>query len=391
MIVAIAFLWMAPALQDAPPAQSVPPADLLTQAAAAYQAGDAATAIRLYRDFLKDNSEAAEIRSNLAAALVKAGRISEAVEEYKRALTHLPNNPRVRMNLALAYYKLGRIPEATTELEALHRLQPFDLQTAVLLADCLLQSGRPKESAELIAPFEREYPAERGVAYILGMALLRQNDTERAQKALDRILRDGESAESAYLLGHSAYLGQDKVAAAKYLERAIQLNPNLPGVHSFYASVLREIGKPEAAPEQYREELSRNPHDFVANLEMAMMMKQDRKFDEALVHIDRALQVRPADPGARYQRASIRLLQGHAAEAATDLEKLTAEYPNFAEAHAALATAYYRLKRKEDGDRARAAAGRAQRESQKQLEENRRRAQEQAQKDGVTAPPAPSR
>jgi tetratricopeptide (TPR) repeat protein len=293
------------------------------------------------------------------------------------------------MNLALAYYKLGRIPDATRELEALHTLHPFELQPAVLLADCLLQAGRPKDSAELIAPFEQENPGDRGVAYILGMALLKQNDTERAQRVLDRILRDGESAESAYLLGYSAYLGQDKVAAARYLERAIQLNPNLPGVHSFYASVLREIGKPEAAPEQYREELSRNPHDFVANLEIGMLLKQDRKFDESLVHIERALQDRPSDPGVRYQRASIRLLQGDAGAAAKDLEKLVGDFPNFAEAHAALATAYYRLKRKEDGDRARAAAGRAQREAQKQLEENRRRAAEGAGKPGVSARPVP--
>jgi tetratricopeptide (TPR) repeat protein len=388
MLVAIALLSMAPVLQGGPPQAAASP-DLLRAAAAAYESGDGATAIRLYREFLKEYSEAAEIRSNLAAALVKAGRLAEAIDEYKRALTHLPNNPRVRMNLALAYYKLGRIPDATRELEALHTLHPFELQPAVLLADCLLQAGRPKDSAELIAPFEQENPGDRGVAYILGMALLKQNDTERAQRVLDRILRDGESAESAYLLGYSAYLGQDKVAAARYLERAIQLNPNLPGVHSFYASVLREIGKPEAAPEQYREELSRNPHDFVANLEIGMLLKQDRKFDESLVHIERALQVRPSDPGARYQRASIRLLQGDAGAAAKDLEKLVGDFPNFAEAHAALATAYYRLKRKEDGDRARAAAGRAQREAQKQLEENRRRAAEGAGKPGVSARPVP--
>jgi hypothetical protein len=60
-------------------------------------------------------------------------------------------------------------------------------------------------------------------------------------------------------------------------------------------------------------------------------------------------------------------------QARKEFEQLVKDEPNFAEAHAALASAYYRLKRKEDGDRARAAAARVQQENQKRLEESRKR------------------
>ena len=118
------------------------------------------------------------------------------------------------------------------------------------------------------------------------------------------------------------------------------------------------------APEQFREELKRNPYDFVANIETAMLLKQEGKLDEALTHVERALQVRPADPGALYQQASIHSLQGHTTQALQEFEQLVRSNPDFAEAHAALATVYYRLKRKADGDRERAAAYRAQQEAQ---------------------------
>jgi hypothetical protein len=49
------------------------------------------------------------------------------------------------------------------------------------------------------------------------------------------------------------------------------------------------------------------------------------------------------------------------------------DYPNFSEAHAALATAYYCLKRTVDGDRETAQARRVREEAQKQLEENRKK------------------
>ena len=63
---------------------------------------------------------------------------------------------------------------------------------------------------------------------------------------------------------------------------------------------------------------------------------------------------RPDDPGVRYQLATIDLATGNVEGARRTLEKLIAESPQFTEAHVSLATVYYRLKRKEDGDRERA-------------------------------------
>ena len=346
------------------PAQTTGADDPLRRAAAAYDAGDTSTAIRLYREFLASHPDAAEIRSNLGAALARDGKFSEAIDEYQAALKQLPNNQGVRMNLALAYYKLGRPSEAVQDLRLLHEREPLELKPALLLADCYLQMGQPATAAGLLTPLLQEYADDHAVIYLLGMALLKDGKTNEAQVMLDRILHD-ESAESAYLLGQSEFLRQDIVAAAGHLARAVELNPQLPGVHSLYGQALRGLSKMDAAAEQFHAELAVNPYDFVANTEVAMQLKQDGKFDDALVHVDRALQVRPNDPGALYQRASIHTSQGDIEQARKELEQLVAGFPTFAEAHAALATVYYRLKRAADGDRERAAAQRAQEEAAK--------------------------
>ena len=176
---------------------------------------------------------------------------------------------------------------------------------------------------------------------------------------LDRILREGQSAESEYLLGQSEFLRQNLVAAAAHLARAVELNPELSGAHSLYGQVLRGLTQLDAAAEQFRAELRVNPYDFAANAETAMQLKQDGKSDEALAHLARALQVRPGDPGALYQRASIHVQQGQTEQARLELEQLVRDFPSFAEAHATLATVYYRLKRTADGDRERALARQA--------------------------------
>ena len=347
------------------------PANHLREANAAYQSGDLATAIRLYREFLKDFPEAAEIRSNLGAALVRDGQFAGAIEQYNLALRKLPNNAQVRMNLALAYYKLGRLPEAMPHLDRLHKLHPLELKPALLLADCLLETNQPHKAVEVLTPLQGEYPDDHAVIYTLGMALLKDNRIQEAQVLLDRILRDGDSAESVFLLGQSELLHNDLVAAAGHLKRAVELNPKMPWAHSLWGQALKAAGKPEQATEQFREELQVNPYDFTANTEIAMLLRQDGKPDDALAHVVLALQVRPNDPGALYLRASIHSSQGLNEQARQELEQLLRDFPKFSEAHAALATVYYRLKRPGDGDRETAEARRVREEGQKVLEEKR--------------------
>ncbi len=326
-------------------------------------------AIRLYREFLKEHPEVAEIRSNLGAALARDGQYEAAITEYREALKKLSNNPSIRLNLALSYYKIAKLPEAVQELLLVHKAQPDALQPVYLLGDCWLQMGETKKVIELLTPFDRKNPDDKAITYMLGTALLREKRTALAQILLDRILSKGESAESALMLGFSEYQMHDNKAAAQHLARAVELNPNLPTVHALYAQALKETGDSDSAAEQFRLELKLNPYDYVANIETSLLLKQEGKLEEALACLDRAVMVRPGDPGALYQRAAVHLLQGKNDEARVELERLIKDYPEFTEAHVSLATVYYRLKRKEDGDRERVTVRRLQEEDQKRQEE----------------------
>ena len=361
-----------------------PPEVLVQKAQEAHRAGDMTTAIRLYREFLKDHPEVAEIRSNLGAALARDGQFDLAITEYREALKKLVN-PGIRLNLALAYYKLGRLPEAVQEFESVHKSQPEAMQPVYLLGDCWLQMGQSQKVIDLLTPLEQKHPEDKAIAYMLGTALLNLHRTGLAQVVLDRVLREGESAEAALLMGASEFEAHDNKAALEHFRRAIQLNPGLPSAHGFYARVLKEMGETDAAAEQYREELKLNPYDYMSNLDSALLMKEEGKLDEALEHVERAMRVRPGDPGALYQRATVHVLQAKNEQARAELEALIKDYPEFTEAHVSLATIYYRLKRKEDGDRERGIVRQLQEEQQKRQEESQK--QKPAAAPGVQAPP----
>ena len=139
------------------------------------------------------------------------------------------------------------------------------------------------------------------------------------------------------------------------LKRPVALNPpSLPGAHARLGELLLALGEAEHARAAFTQELSLDPDEFTSNLNMGVLAEEDQEYVESRRYLERALQARPNDPGVRYQMANVDLATGNPEQARQSLEALTKESPEFVEAHATLATVYYRLNRSADGDRERA-------------------------------------
>jgi Flp pilus assembly protein TadD len=330
------------------------PESILKQAIARHRAGDIAGAIDAYRKYLATRPDSLIALSNLGAAYARVARYQEAIVQYRRALQLQPGNAPVELNLALAYYKTGQADAAAAELEKVHRAAPGEMQPVLLLADCRLAMGENKKVIALLGPIAEKQPDDLAIAYMLGTALVRDDQPTRGQMIIDRILRRGDSAETWLLLGTSKLNAADYPAALADLAKAVQLNAELPEVHAYYGQALLRTGDPGAAAEEFRKALAANPYDFNANVQLGILLKDDQKFEEASALFRRALQIRANHPGVRYQIASIALQQEKLEPARRDLESIVKEAPAYTEAHVALATVYYRLRRKEDGDRERA-------------------------------------
>jgi tetratricopeptide (TPR) repeat protein len=341
--------WSQQAPQQPPAVEQV-----LRHAIALHQAGDFAAAIPEYRAYLKQVPDNFMARSNLGAALSHAGLYEEAIVEYKKALELQPHNAPVRLNLALAYYKASEISNAAPELARVVAEQPSNRQAIFLLADCDLRLGENKEVIELLSPLEQQSPDDKALIYLLGTALIRDQQTARGQLLVDRILRDGDSAEARLLMGTTKMSVHDFAGALPDLKKAVELNPQLPDVYSYYGMALASTGDTPGAAVAFRKELESNPNDYTANMQLGVLLKQDQYYGEAQRCFERALRVRPGDATVRYQLATLDLLQGRTEHALTVLETLTQEIPAFVAAHVSLATAYYRLKRKDEGDKERA-------------------------------------
>jgi tetratricopeptide (TPR) repeat protein len=329
------------------------PQELVQRGLDKQRIGDLEGAATDYRQFLRIHPEATAIHSNLGAALAGLGQFEGAISEYKTALRQSPALVDARLNLALCYYKMGRIDDATLQLEKVHAENPGSHQAVLLLGDCYMQMGREKDVIRILKPEEEKYPDDLAVAYLLGTALIRQKRVEEGQVLVDRILRNGDSAEAHLMLGTAKMGASDFAGARDEFAKANALNPHLPEVHVLYAKALMLTGDSDLSEKEFAAELQVDPFNFDANLQLGAMAKQEQNYEQAKKYFERAAETRPGDPGVRYQLALLSVDEGALDKARETLEGLVKESPQFLEAHVTLALVYYRLKRPEESKRER--------------------------------------
>jgi tetratricopeptide (TPR) repeat protein len=349
---ALAILLSGPALY----AQGLDAQALLARAVALHQSGDTLGAIEYYEAALEKDPGRLEARSNLGAAYAQLGRYAEAVEHYRKVLAEKPDQHQVRFNLALAFYKASQVPEAAAELERVVGQDASNLRAVLLLADCRTQLGQDAGVVELLAGREADFKDDRLYAYLLGNALIRRNELLRGQALIDRLFQGGDTAEARLLMGVAHLTRGDYRAAVPEFERAIALGDALPAARSLLGRALMGAGRRDEAVKAFSAELARNPNDFDANLYLGLMLKDDGRLDESHEHLKRAQRLRPRDVAVQYALGALHLAAGRTEDARQALEIVVAEAPDYRQGHVLLATAYYRLKEKEKGDREQAIA-----------------------------------
>ena len=146
--------------------------------------------------------------------------------------------------------------------------QPENLQARYLEADCRLRLGEAGGGDRAARAARVARPDDLAVAYMLGMAYL-QNKQPRRRAACWSIAScsNGDSAEARLMMGMAKRGAQDLAGGLEDLGKAVELNPELPGVHTLYGQALLETGnRDQGARPNSRPELTRNPLDFEANL-----------------------------------------------------------------------------------------------------------------------------
>jgi tetratricopeptide (TPR) repeat protein len=327
--------------------------ELLQQGISAQQSGDLQTAIESYRKALALRPDFGQAHANLGAALSAAGQFDEAITEDKRAIELVPDKTSVRMNLGLAYYKKGDCENATPEFKQVHEARPELLPAVMLLGYCDIKVGRAGEAAAMLAPLEQANAGNTDFAYVLAYALIESGKETDGLPRMEKVAAATRSADAWVIAGSSRLHRREFKEARADLDAAMELSPDFPGLATLAGQARDAMGDPDAAQPAFEAALRENPKDFMANLYLGTMYVKKRDFDRARPLLEEALAQQPEMTQARFQMGKLDSMTGHEAEAATMLEGLERQDPNWIDPHIELAALYYKLHREEDGQRER--------------------------------------
>jgi len=240
---ALAMLIAAPALLPGQPADA---AQKSSQAKRAVLSGQYAEAAELYRELLREMPNEPGLHLSLGLALEKAGQPTAAIPELEIVTRAQPKMAGAWFLLGLAYAQLKRPGEAIVPLREALRLDPSNSQALLELADAEMTSGDAAGASRDFGKLSVQHPEMPKAWEGLGLARLRQSEA-----AADEI--EKEDPESPWRL---ALLARDRVSrgelgeALRFYGKALQKNPDLPGIHSARAAVYREMGRTDAADEE---------------------------------------------------------------------------------------------------------------------------------------------
>jgi tetratricopeptide (TPR) repeat protein len=246
---------------------------LLTDAQAALDAKDYATAAKDYQDFLAKRPDEASVHFQLGYTYTALQKPTEAAQEYRKAIDLDPGMAAAYMNLGLTLVQTNPAAAIQPLLKAVE-LKPDEMAANLAL-------GVAYEGTHKTVEAEKSYAA----------AVKIDPKNFDAHASLARVLLDEKKGPEA---------------EAEFRE-ALAIQPNAPAEHLGLAQSLTLENKPDAAAEELKKYAALRPSDPEAQLAEASLLANAGKDDEALAALDAsaAASKTPESASALKLRASI--------------------------------------------------------------------------------------
>jgi tetratricopeptide (TPR) repeat protein len=141
--------------------------------------------------------------------------------------------------------------------------------------------------------------------------------TDDVGRLWELVTRDPGSLEFLEL-GERLRRRGDLESAARVALQGLQRHPELPDAHDVYARILVDMGDEEAAEDEWRLALEREPRHLGALKGLGFLRYRAGDYDAALDHLEAALAVAPRDAGIVRALETVRAAAGAAEAPAGD-------------------------------------------------------------------------
>ncbi len=296
----------------------------------------------------------AEFKIILAESYLRLGRIysaqarqQQAADALKFATSLRPDSTDGLVDLSITYFRLAQFPNA---IEPLQRAVAADARNAAahhMLGKTYFMMGEFEKAAAELETALKLSPNDYDAEYTLGLAFLKKKDLPKAKQLYERMAqRLGNRPALRVLIGRAYRETGFLPESIEEFKAAIALDPRFPRVHYYLGlTYLYKDGAARIpdAMEEFKIELNANPEEYFANYYLGILYIMDRKFDEAIGLLEKAVRKQPDNPDPYFHLGQAYQGAGKHQQAVEVLQKTIALTPKLDHNDYQVTTAHYRL------------------------------------------------
>lgn len=310
---------------------------LYSQAKAAQARGDVTTATQKYQAILKRAPHLAAAYNNLGMLYFNQSDYPQAAAVLERGLKLNPHMITASAMLGLSYFEMGESDKAEGPLEVATRANPEDDNVQMALAHVLINLSKYQEATVPLRSILDRNPKDQQAWYLLGKTYL-----QLSEDSLGRINQiDPNSVVAHEVAGEIDESMHNYDGAMVEYKKAVDLAPKQTGTHLHLANVYWAISKWDSARDEFGAELANDPNSCIAHWKFAdSTLEANGSADEALTHLNKAVERCPSLMQARVDRAKALIRLNKQVEALPDLLMAEKDSPNEPSIHFLLSQVY---------------------------------------------------
>ena len=275
----------------------------------------------------------------------KSGDTKSAIIQLNNVLQQNPKHAEARYLLGSIYLHAGDTLRAETQLrEAL--IAKFDAKLALpLLAQALFEQGKfQKVLDETRFSDYGEAAAQPGIISLRGHALISLGKTEEAAQAFDEALKlKPDFAQAVLGQVRLAIQKHDTAAALQLANKAVASDPKSLDGWLMKGDLERSMNRIDAAKAAYQKALDLGPGDIAANLNMASIIMDGGKFEDARKYAETIRKTAPDSAVGHYLLGLIEFRKGNLKAADESIQQALKIAPNYLPATALSGAVAYAL------------------------------------------------
>ncbi len=291
-----------------------------------------------------------DAQANLGVLLFFQGDYSKAEPHLRAALEMQPNLTKIQALLGMAEKRTGEIANARTHLEASFPAvdEPkLKVQIGMELVDLYTASQDLEKASSVVNAMRQADPTNPAVLY----AAYRVYSDLTGEAMLSLALAAPDSAQMHQVMAHEEARQGNNTGARAQFQKALEIDPKLPGIHFELGELLGLSEDPKTKAEaesEYKAAMAENPLDEKAQTRLGDLSSRKGNSAQALQYYTGALRLQPDDAETQFGMAKTLIAMNEQAKALPLLERAVQLEPTNAAAHFRLSTIYRELGRTAD-------------------------------------------